>query len=88
MDIPLTSEQEAAVDRLIKAGVFRSKEAAVARSHDWLTAEAEKLEMLRADIKTGLDQADQGEVREVTTEGIMRHVRKRLEEENSVNPVA
>ncbi len=88
MDIPLTSEQEAAVDRLIKAGVFRTKEAAVARSHDWLTEEAERLETLRADVKTGIDQADRGEVREVSVEDIMQRVRKRLEDENSANPAA
>ncbi len=60
----------------------------MALSHDWLTAEADKLEALRADIKTGVDQADRGELRTVTAEDIMHRVRKRLEDENSTNPTA
>ncbi|MDE0944596.1 MAG: hypothetical protein OSB58_19505 [Alphaproteobacteria bacterium] len=87
MNVPLTSEQEAAIERLIKAGLFSSKEAAIARSHDWLTEEAAKLEALRADVQAGIDQADRGEAREVTADEIMLRVRARLEEENSANPV-
>jgi len=86
MNISLTSEQEAAIDRLIAAGVFPSKEAAIARSHEWLTEEAEKLEALRADIQAGIDQAHRGEAREISAEDIMQRVRKRLEEEKITNP--
>ncbi len=88
MNILLTSEQEAAIDRLVKAGLFPSKEAAIARSHEWLTEEAKKLEALCADIQAGIDQADRGEVREITAEDIMQQVRERLEEEISTNPTA
>ena len=60
----------------------------MARSHDWLPAEDDKLEALRVDIKTGVDQAERGELRTVTAEDIMQRVRKRLEDENSTNPTA
>ncbi|MBC8242203.1 MAG: hypothetical protein H8E30_17260 [Alphaproteobacteria bacterium] len=86
MNISLTSEQEDAIDRLVKAGLYPSKEAAIARSHEWLTEEAERLEALRADIQAGTDQADRGEVREIATEDIMQHVRERLKDENPTNP--
>ncbi|HJM93935.1 MAG: hypothetical protein QGG19_14915 [Alphaproteobacteria bacterium] len=49
---------------------------------------ADKLEALRVDIKTGVDQAERGELRTVTAEDIMQRVRKRLEDENSTNPTA
>ena len=88
MNISLTSEQEAAIARLIQAGLFSSKEAAIARIHEWLTEEAEKLDVLRADIRAGADQADRGEVREIETEDIMGNVRERLEKEKAASPRA
>jgi len=78
MNIALTSEQEVAIECLVAAGLFPSKEAAIARSHDWLTEEAAKLEALRADIQVGIEQADRGEFSSMTAQELKDSIRARL----------
>ena len=88
MNISLTPEQEDAADRLVKAGLFASKDDAVARSHDWLREEAEKFEAIRARLEASAEASARGESREIVTEDIMRPVRERLEEDSVTNPPA
>ena len=86
MSVPLTPEQNKAAEALVEAGVFASKDEAVAYSHEWLRKEAEKLEAIRAAVKESREQSARGESREITSEDIMREVRRRLEEENATVP--
>ena len=63
MKITLTPEQNKAVETLVKAGLFASKDAAIVHySLEGLKQDAAKLEALRAEIAIGIDQADRGEM--------------------------
>ncbi len=86
MNISLTPEQEDAAECLVKAGLFASKDDAVARSHDWLREEAEKFEAIRKRLEESAEASARGESREITTEDIIRRVRERLKEENAADP--
>ncbi len=79
MTISLTSEQEAAIQNLVEAGLFRSKEAALAYSLRRLTEDAKKLEALRADIRIGIDQADRGEL--VSAEDVFESLKRAHEDQ-------
>lgn len=78
MSVVLTPEQEDAAERLVAAGLFASKEDAIARSHEWLLAEAAKLDALRLDIQEGIDQLDRGEGKALDADEIKRRIRERL----------
>ena len=78
MNVALTPEQVDAAERLVAAGLFASKKEAVARSHEWPLAEAEKLDALRAEIQEGIDQLDRGEGAVLDTDDIKRRIRERL----------
>ena len=61
MEVVLTPEQEAAAETLVKAGLFASKEAAIAHySLEGLKQDAAKLEALRTEIAIGMEQANSG----------------------------
>lgn len=83
MDISLTPEQDEAAESLVKAGLFASKDDAVACSLDWLREEAEKLQSIRAAVELSAEQSARGESRPVTADEIMRDVRTQLEEEKT-----
>jgi len=88
MNIVLTQEQEEAAERLVKAGLFASKDEAIARSLDWLREEAEKLASIRATIERSIGEADRGLTRPANADEIMRRVRQRLAEEKAARPPA
>ena len=82
----LMTEQEAAIECLVEAGLLASRQDALAYGLRRLTEDAHKLASLRADIQIGLAEAERGEAREITAEDIMRRVRERLEQERSPTP--
>jgi len=88
MTIVLTPEQEAAVERLVEGGLFASKDAAIARSLDWLREETEKFEAIRRRIEESMAQSARGESRPVDAHEIMRRDRKRLQDEIPPTPTA
>jgi len=81
MKISLTSEQDDAVNRLIEAGLFATRDEAIARSHEWLREEAEKLDAIRRKVETALRQSAHGESRPLDADEIWRRVRERLDRE-------
>lgn len=75
----LTPEQQEAVRRLIEAGIFASEEEAVARSHEWLRYEAERLEKLREGIGRAAGERARGEM--IDGEEVFAELKRRHEEE-------
>ena len=63
------------------AGLFTSKEDALAYGVRRLGEEAKQLEALRADIQVGIDQADRGKFSSRAIEDIKDNIRRHLENE-------
>lgn len=87
MDHNLTPEQSNAIDRLIEAGVFASKDEAIAQSFEWLRDEADKLDAIRKKIEIGLRQSARGEFHPLDADEIWQQVRERLNKEAAQPPV-
>ncbi len=83
----LTPEQSDAIDRLIEAGIFGSKDEAIAQSLEWLKDEADKLDAIRKRIETSLRQSARGESTPLDADEIWLRVRERLEKEADQPPV-
>jgi len=81
MDQQPTLEQFDAIDRLIEAGVFASRDEAIAQSFEWLKDEANKLDAIRKKIETSLRQSGRGESRPLNADEIWQRVRERLNKE-------
>lgn len=88
MNAELTPEQDQAVDRLIEAGLFASRDDAIAHSHEWLREEADKLDAIRKKIETSLKQSARGESWPIDADEIWRQVRERLNIEAAQTPPA
>ena len=86
MNITLTPEQDEAAERLVEAGLYTSKDAAVAYSNEWLREEAKKLEAIRAAIKLSEEQSALGESRPLDADKMIARLRKRLEERSNDRP--
>lgn len=78
MDVSLTKEQEDAANHLVKAGLFASKEDAVARSHDWLREEVEKFESIQSTLELSAEQSARGESQPINAESIIDRLCERL----------
>lgn len=87
MDQQPTPEQFDAIDRLIEAGVFASRDEAIAQSFEWLKDEANNLEAIRKKIETSLRQSARGEFRPLDADEIWQQVRERLNKEATQPPV-
>lgn len=81
MNEKLTPEQSDAIDRLIEAGVFASKNEAIAQSLEWLKDEADKLDAIRRKIETSVRQSARGESHPLDADEIRQRVRERLSKE-------
>ncbi|NKB54703.1 MAG: hypothetical protein GKS00_00030 [Alphaproteobacteria bacterium] len=81
MDQKLTPEQSNAIERLIEAGVFASRDEAIAQSFEWLKDEADKLDAIRKKIETSLRQSARGESLTLDADEIWQQVRERLNKE-------
>lgn len=81
MDQMPTPKQFDAIDRLIEAGVFATREEAIAQSFEWLKDEADKLDAVRKKIETSLRQSARGESNPLDADEIWYRVRERLNKE-------
>ncbi len=87
MNIALTPEQDKAAETLVEAGLFASKDAALAHySPEGLREDAEKLASLKAEIAVGIEQADRGETHVLDADDTIARLRKRLAERNADKP--
>ena len=68
---------------MVKAGLFDSKDEAIAHSHEWLRQEAEKLEAIRAAIKESEEQSARGETHTLDADETVERLRKRNAERNT-----
>ena len=84
MRTSLTPEQDSAAELLVEAGLFASKDAAVAHySPEGLREDAEKLAKLKAAIAVGIDEADRGETHPLDADETIARLRKRIAERNN-----
>ena len=87
MNISLTPEQDSAAELLVEAGLFASKDAAIAHySPEGLREDAEKLASLRAAIAVGIEQADRGETHKLDADDTIARLRKRIAERKNDKP--
>lgn len=78
MNMMLTHEQEEAIEKLVRDGLFASKEEALAYSVRRMSEDAEQLKTLRQELQIGVDQADRGEFSTRSAQDIKDNIRKRL----------
>lgn len=88
MSVKLTSEQEEAAARLVEVGLFRNRDEAVERSHDWLREEAARFEAIRSRLELSLAQSARGESGPLDPEDVMRRVRARMQDSQGTNDLS
>jgi len=78
MDITIPKELQIFVSRGVASGRFRSEDEAICEGLRLLRQREEKLEALRADLQSGIDQLDAGRKSDLDIDAIKADGRNRL----------